>query len=468
MKKNKMQKWNKILIWILVILMVLPTIAALSTLIWASEIGDLREELDAARQEQEERQKLIDDSKKQQEELEAGLETAKAELEKLKGEQASIFEQKSALDTQIGLLNEQIAVIDKTVAELQEGIDRYDEEIAGLSMQYDRIYACFKDRVRVAYEDGTASYLSVIFNADSIGDLIVRVQLVADILANDRGMMDELNILKETIELKSEALRSERAEYDAMTASLVTDREELQAAVDESIAVMSALEDEENASAELMEEYERLWREALEEEQRLVNEYNAAEADIYANEAALSSALESSRIAESKYLAWSISDSIAKEQNDKEPPEANGSSGGSSGSSSGSSGTYIWPTPGYYYVTSYFGGRYHPVTGVWQSHSGIDIGAPYGAKVVAIAGGRVIESGYSNIFGNCIRIDHGDGVISLYGHFCSPALYSVGEWVNQGATIGYVGSTGMSTGAHLHITTYQYGVLVNPLNLLTY
>ncbi|MBR6771908.1 MAG: peptidoglycan DD-metalloendopeptidase family protein [Clostridia bacterium] len=470
MNSKKSQKLKKVLIWVLVALMLFPTVVSLAFLVRADEISDLKSELKTAKEEQEKRQALIDEAKEQQEMLTIQLESTEKELDKLREEQASIFDQKYLLDQQIGILNEQIAVIDSTVSELETGIEELSEELASLDEQYAETYRNFKNRLRVSYEDGTASYLSVILSSSSMSDLVMRIQMVSDILANDRKMMEELELLEETVAVKREAYESERAEYIAMTESLEYDRAELQLKVDESIAIMAELANEETANAELLAEFQKLWQEAYENETRLEEEFAAAAEEIELNEAALSSAIQSREEAESRYLAWSISDSIAKAQTTTTskpkpvttPPSTSGSSGGNAGN-----GKYIWPTPGYYWVTSEFGGRYHPVTGVWNSHSGIDIGAAYGSKVIAVASGRVIESGYSYWFGNCIRIDHGNGMVSLYGHFMSPALYSVGEWVNQGATIGYVGSTGQSTGPHLHITIKKDGVNVDPLKYLT-
>ena len=472
MNSHKKQKLKKVLIWVLVALMLFPTVVSLAFLIRADEISDLKSELKAAKEEQENRQALIDEAKEQQEALSLQLESTEKELEKLKEEQASIFEQKVLLDNQIGILNEQIAVIDTTVSELEAGIEDYEKEIEELDNQYAKTYAGFKNRIRVTYEDGTASYLAVILNASSMSDLVRRIQMVSDILANDRKMMEELELLEETVEIKRSALEIEKAEFVAMTESLEEDRAELQLKVDESIAVMSEIADEENANVELLTQFQKLWEEAYEKEAQLNEEYAAAAEEIEKDEAALSSAIQSREEAESRYLAWSISDSIAKAQTTttSKPPSTTKPSGGSSSSGNPSSGNgkYIWPTPGYYWVTSEFGGRWHPVTGLWNTHSGIDIGASYGSKVIAIASGRVIQSEYTSIFGYCIRIDHGNGIVSLYGHFMSPALYSVGEWVNQGATIGYVGSTGQSTGPHLHITIKKNGVNVDPLKYLSY
>ena len=126
----------------------------------------------------------------------------------------------------------------------------------------------------------------------------------------------------------------------------------------------------------------------------------------------------------------------------------------------------MWPCPSCHYLTSYFGWRYHPVYHENRYHSGVDIGASYGATVVAADGGTVITSGYVSGYGECIVINHGNGLTTLYGHMSSRVV-SVGQSVSKGQTIGYVGSTGVSTGPHLHWEVTLNGQRVDPLNYAT-
>ncbi|MDD4172545.1 MAG: peptidoglycan DD-metalloendopeptidase family protein, partial [Syntrophomonas sp.] len=133
---------------------------------------------------------------------------------------------------------------------------------------------------------------------------------------------------------------------------------------------------------------------------------------------------------------------------------------GKSGASIGT-GSYTWPTPGYTNITSAYGMRYHPILKKNKLHTGIDIGAPSGARIVAADGGSVIFSGWLGAYGNAIIIDHGAGISTLYGHQSS-RLVSVGAKVSKGQTIGKVGSTGWSTGPHLHFEVRKNGTPVNP------
>jgi murein DD-endopeptidase MepM/ murein hydrolase activator NlpD len=129
-----------------------------------------------------------------------------------------------------------------------------------------------------------------------------------------------------------------------------------------------------------------------------------------------------------------------------------------------SGGRLLWPTTSNL-ITSYFGYRVHPIYGTTRFHSGIDIGAPYGAPIYAAESGRVILASYYDGYGNCIIIDHGDGVSTLYAH-CSSIIVKVGQYVSKGQIIGYVGSTGNSTGPHLHFEVRINGNPVNPFNYL--
>jgi len=127
-----------------------------------------------------------------------------------------------------------------------------------------------------------------------------------------------------------------------------------------------------------------------------------------------------------------------------------------------SGGRLLWPTTSNL-ITSYFGYRVHPIYRTTRFHSGIDIGAPYGAPIYAAEAGKVILASYYDGYGNCIIIDHGDGVSTLYAH-CSSIIVKVGQYVSKGQIIGYVGSTGNSTGPHLHFEVRINGNPVNPLN----
>ena len=149
-----------------------------------------------------------------------------------------------------------------------------------------------------------------------------------------------------------------------------------------------------------------------------------------------------------------------EEQNKKNDPSYD------PGKVNGATGSMMWPCPSCHTITSPFGWRYHPIYQTQKYHSGVDIGASYGATIVAADGGTIITAGTVSGYGNCVVINHGNGITTLYGHMSSIAV-RVGQKVSKGQTIGYVGSTGNSTGPHLHWEVTVNGVRQNPLNYAT-
>ena len=129
-------------------------------------------------------------------------------------------------------------------------------------------------------------------------------------------------------------------------------------------------------------------------------------------------------------------------------------------------GAFIWPVPSCTYLTSRFGLRVHPIYGTTKSHTGVDIGAESGATIVAADGGTVVMAGVNSGYGNCVMIDHGNGYKTLYGHMSSIAVTN-GQTVSQGDTIGYVGSTGVSTGPHCHYEVWKDGSRIDPEQFYT-
>ena len=156
-------------------------------------------------------------------------------------------------------------------------------------------------------------------------------------------------------------------------------------------------------------------------------------------------------------------DKQVEELRRQEEANKNNNPGYDPGKANGSTGTMMWPCPSCHYITSPFGWRYHPIYQTQKYHSGVDIGASYGATIVAADGGTIITAGSVSGYGNCVVINHGNGITTLYGHMSSIAV-SVGQKVSKGQTIGYVGSTGNSTGPHLHWEVTVNGVRQNPLN----
>jgi murein DD-endopeptidase MepM/ murein hydrolase activator NlpD len=361
---------------------------------------------------------------------------------------ASVLTQKTILDTKINICNEEIELILQSIDILEEQIDYNNIRLTELTAEKEEKYELFKKRIRVMYEEGNSSYLAVILEAESVEDFLNRAQLVGDILSQDKTIIREMESLCISIEDTTLQLEADKAAAEQKYIALESTKTELEEDYLESVELLYELGDEEMANVDLLEQYEQLWDDAAKEEQRLTDELLEQQ-----RKAAESSRLASMQQTEPATEPPAVQTTSDEPDEPDDPPVTVTS--------------YIWPTPGFTWITSDYGYRIHPVTGNYTFHTGIDIGAYYGTPILCIAKGTVVSNYYSSVYGNMIKVDHGNGIISLYAHLNAKSKYSVGSSVSQGTVLGYVGSTGMSTGPHLHLTIYCNGSLANPLNYVT-
>lgn len=433
-KKDRRDRLRRILIWVLIVGMILPTVIGLVSL----NLGAVS-------------QTDVDQARAEIQALKEKIAAAEKEIEGIRSDKNSLLEQKKLLDEKINLYNDQIALLETTIAGLDTDIAQCEAEIASLETERAEKYETFKQRVRVMYEDGATSYLSVVLSADSISDFLDRVELVSAVFASDKELMSELETLMEEIELKQTELENDRAESVAMRQTLDTARTELLAEQAEAEVMLAGFEEGEYENAALVEEYERLWQEAMAREERLSKELEEQKR----KEEEARKKAEEERLKQLEEEARKKAEEEAKRREEEEEKQ-------------NQNRTFIWPTPGFTWVTSEFGYRTHPVTGQPNKfHNGIDIGAYAGSPIKSIAAGTVVTSQYDSIYGNMIKIDHGNGIISMYAHMNARSKYKVGDTVSQGTVLGYVGTTGLSSGYHLHFTIYKNGTAVDPLSYVT-
>lgn len=261
-------------------------------------------------------------------------------------------------------------------------------------------------RLRSNYEQGNTGYMTVLLGSRSLHDYMSRSYYVGRIVDNDVKLLEGIKADKEQLATDKQELDEKAAETKQLTASLADDQEEQSGDYKEKAGLLKELRQDRRAMVEALDEMERA--------------SNSMEAELRA--------MQRTPRGRARMLhAWS--------------------------------GSFIRPADGP--LTSGFGSRYHPILHRTRMHTGIDIGAGYGAPIHAAGGGEVIFSGYRNGYGNCVVIDHGGGVATLYGH-CSSLNVSVGQVVRQGQLIARVGSTGLATGPHLHFEVRHNGTPVNP------
>ena len=370
-------------------------------------------------------QSQIDELKEQRNVIRAQRQEKQAIVEALEAEKADVVAQKQAMDErnmytlqQIQLNNQEIELYDEMIAEKAaelEEAQRLENE------QLER----YRARVRAMEENGGYNILAIISKSDSFSDMLTAMDDVGEIMESDRQLEDAYIAARENTESVKAEYEDTRSELEELKAQLKAEQEELEKDIEEAIQIILDLEND------------------LENRQAEYDAIMAAEDAANATIDKLVAELEAQRAAEAAAAAAAA---------------GGGSSGGGSANASGS---FLWPVASYVYVSSRFGLRVHPITGEKKSHTGIDIASNQGTAVYASDGGSVTLAGWNGGYGNCIMIDHGNGYVTLYGHLSSISV-SVGQTVSQGATIGAVGSTGNSTGPHLHFEVLKNGTRIDP------
>lgn len=379
-----------------------------------TEIDDLQKKLDALEQQAQEQQDVIND---------------------LTSQKARFITRKLALDNKIEinrqmieLIGEQIEIYDEIIAEKQAELDKaLEKETTQTEL--------LRSRIRAMEENSTYSYASFIFDSSSVTELLSRIGDVNDIMHYDKTLEEEYMAAREDVESIKKSYEEARHEQELLQKELDTKQAELDAQVE---AAYTMIADIETLSDDAQAEYD-----AIAEEEAKAEE-------------TLQEAIRKRAAEQAKY-----------NQNNGGGGNSGGSGGnsGGGGSSGGGSATSLsnlqWPVPSCTLITSRFGYRVAPTTGASTYHGGLDIGAGMGASIVAAGAGDVIYAGANGGYGNCVMIDHGNGVVTVYAHMSSIGV-SYGQYVTAGQYVGAVGSTGVSTGPHCHFEIRINGAQTDP------
>lgn len=343
-----------------------------------------------------------------------------AKLAELKADQSKQQEYKNTLDAQMQNLQSQIDGLNTQINDLDASISEKNAAIAEKQENIDRDVETLKERLCAIYMMGDASTLEIILQSESVIDMAQKVELLNMITEHDTKMIQQLSA-------DMEAIADEKAEIESQKEEVAAARTELEAKGSELASVQA-------------------------EAERVLEELNQSVESVQA---------ESDRIAKEKAQASAEIDQWWKDYYAQQAAQNNGSSGGSSGSSGSggyvSTGNFTWPVPGFTNISC----------GYSSGHKAIDISGGgrtiYGTPIVAADSGKVVTATYHYSYGNYVMIDHGGGYSTLYAHASSLAV-SAGQTVTKGQTIAYVGSTGNSTGPHLHFEVRVNGNRQNPFN----
>ncbi len=404
-----MKQWKRVLCVILCFLIVLGIAGRYETTAHASEltnesIRQKEQEINRAREEKKELQNGLTDVKELKKELEASKEN---------------------LTNYVTQLDAQLVEIQAKINSLKEMILTKEEEISAKAVELEEAlgvqqaqYEAMKSRIKFMYEKGDMLYLELVFAAESFGDMLNKAEYIEMLSAYDRKMLDEYVAYAEYVALCKEGLEEEKAVLNEAKA---------------------AVEEEERSLNELIAAKEQ--------------EVYKVSADIKSKESAIQE--YQAEIASQNETIAALEAAVAEERKRLAAEQGRKYDGG----------VFTWPAPSYTRISDEYGNRMHPTLGIERFHNGIDMAAPGGSAILAAYDGTVVAAAYSSSMGNYIMIDHGDSLYTIYMH--ASALYvSKGAEVSKGQTIAAVGSTGRSTGNHLHFSVRLNGNYVNPRNYL--
>ena len=418
--------------------------------------------------------------------------STKEKISNAQAEQAAAQSQLDSIQSRIDELNSKKGQSEEYLSELNQQLDDLQNRLQGLQDQYDakqnelvqiqadledakakeeEQYEAMKLRIQYMYENGNASYISMILDSKSIGDFLNRAEYITELTSYDRQMLEELQAKKNEVEAAKASLDKQLADLQVLQEDAEAEKaatEQLMEAKNQEIAQVNAsITDAQNQIHDLEND--------IAAQQELVSEMESIEARRKAEEESRKKAEEESRKAaeeESKRKAAEEASRAAKKGSSKadtttKGQEATTSKSNTSTNQTTSNGKFIWPLTSNTYISSYFSMRNNPFGGSGtEFHNGIDIPASTGTAVMAVSGGQVAWSSLSSSAGNWIGIDHGNGIYSVYMHMSS-RLVKEGDYVTAGQTIGLVGSTGRSTAPHLHLSIRLNGSYVDPLDYVS-
>lgn len=384
----------------------------------------------------------LSEAQQEKKTLENDLQKAKELIDSLKGSKEDIQSEVEKLDKQLNEISGKVKELESQLSKKRQEIADTESALNKAKEQEKKQYRNMKKRIQFMYENGQTSYVEMLLSADSFTDFLNAVEYITQISQYDRKMLKEYQNMQVTIADTQKTLETDYASLQSLQAKV---QEEKQAVA----ALESAKKGELNDVADDLTDAQSVAK-AYEAEIQAQNEVIAQIQAAQKRAAEQQAAQQQAQAAEENQGA---TDAAGENQNTAQntTPSGNGQS----------TGSMMWPCPSSKRVTSDYGPRTSPTNGASSNHKGIDIGAAYGADIVAADGGTVLVATYSSSGGNYVIIDHGGGLCTVYMH-ASSLTVSAGQTVSKGQVIAKVGSTGISTGNHLHFGVTLNGVYVSP------
>jgi len=398
----------------------------------ASATASTESEEDAKKKEEEEKKKADMSALEQSiKEKESAIESAKNEkntltqgktdIEKVKKQleqsKANLSQYISELDSQVASLVEKIDNLNTSIETKEQEIEETKEELAEAIEIRNNQYECMKKRVQAIYEQGDDFYLELLLNSGGLGDFLNQMDYVEDLSKYDDKMFKEYAETVEYVKLCEEQLEQEEELLKETKAAAEEEQKNVETLIAQKETEINAVTVEIADKDKAIKEYEAE-----------IAEQNATIAELERVVANEKKALENMRVYDG--------------------------------------GAFCWPCPAYTKVSSDYGYRIHPILGVKLFHNGVDLAAPAGSDILAAYDGEVVAASYTSAMGNYVMIDHGGGLYTIYMH-ASKLNVSEGQEVKRGDVIAFVGTTGRSTGNHLHFSVRVNGEYVTPWNYIT-
>ena len=372
---------------------------------------------ESIRQKQEAIKQAEEDKKK----LQSGLTDIQTIVKGLESEKSDLETYVTKLDANLTSVEAKIEELKTLISKKEEEIDKTKKDLNEAEKREQDQYEAMKARIKFLYEKGNVFYMELLFTSSSFGEFVNKADYVEKLSDYDSKMLEEFKQNREFIETCKEELEAEESLLSEAKAKVDAEQQNLE-------GLISTKENEIN-------KYEG----DISNKQQAIKEY---EADIAAQTATIQ-ALEAAVAEEKRKLEAENGTSITYD-----------------------GGMFKWPAPSYKRISDDYGTRIHPILGIEQFHNGIDMAAPGGSPILAAYDGEVVAADYNSSMGNYIMINHGDGLYTIYMH--ASALYvSQGSTVARGDKIAAVGSTGRSTGNHLHFSVRSNGSYVSPWNYLS-
>lgn len=378
----------------------------------------------------------ISEAQKRKTQLENDLNDAQALIEQLQDQEGDIQEAVRELDDRLNVISGNIDTLKAQTRQKNKELLDTQNQLEAARTDESEQYESMKVRIRYMYQNSGIGYLEALLESGSFAKMLKQVDYMSTMMQYDRAKLEEYQQTQVLIQNAEETIRKDKADLEALQAQLEEEQQAVNLLMQEKETQLSGVRQGISEAEQNAQQYQQ----EIEAENQLIQEMLAAEA---------------------------AAKKAAEEQQKQQEVQKNNASADSNVNTNDvyEGGVFTWPCPSSHKIISGFGYRDKPTAGATSYHQGYDIGASAGAAIVAAADGVVTSTGYSSVLGNYVILSHGGGLFTIYEH-CSAVLVSRGQSVSRGSTIAKVGSTGVSTGPHLHFGVQLNGKYVDPGNYL--